>query len=85
MISIRPFRDDIFDRGLWKLRSFFDKANCYDDMGDVVKHYIIVYNLSLVRLLEAAKWARPDGPTRSACKKVGMGSKNASQKGTRPF
>ncbi|TKY65692.1 CTD small phosphatase protein [Spatholobus suberectus] len=41
-ISIWPFVDDIFDCELWKLRSFFDGFDCYDDMRDVVKHYIIV-------------------------------------------
>ncbi|TKY71887.1 CTD small phosphatase protein [Spatholobus suberectus] len=41
-IPIRPFVDDIFDRELWKLRSFFDGSDCYDDMRDAVRHYIAV-------------------------------------------
>lgn len=39
-IPIRPFVDDIFDRELWKLKSFFDGSDCYDDMRDAVKHYV---------------------------------------------
>ncbi|BAT87237.1 hypothetical protein LR48_Vigan09g229900 [Vigna angularis] len=38
-ILIRPFVDDIFDRELWKLRSFFDGSDCCDDMRDAVKRY----------------------------------------------
>ncbi|QCD76905.1 probable C-terminal domain small phosphatase [Vigna unguiculata] len=38
-ILIRPFVDDIFDRELWKLRSFFDGCDCCDDMRDAVKRY----------------------------------------------
>ncbi|XP_004485939.2 uncharacterized protein [Cicer arietinum] len=39
-ILIRPFVDDICDRELWKLRSFFDGSDSFDDMRDAVKHYI---------------------------------------------
>ncbi|KAK7302994.1 hypothetical protein RJT34_13893 [Clitoria ternatea] len=38
-ILIRPFIDDVFDRELWKLKSFFDGCDCYDDMRDAVKHH----------------------------------------------
>ncbi|XP_047178668.1 mitochondrial import inner membrane translocase subunit TIM50-like [Vigna umbellata] len=38
-IMIRPFVDDIFDRELWKLRSFFDGSDCCNDMRDVVRRY----------------------------------------------
>ncbi|KAK7306471.1 hypothetical protein VNO77_44414 [Canavalia gladiata] len=39
-IPIRSFVDDLWDRELWKLRSFFDGSECYDDMRDAVKHYV---------------------------------------------
>ncbi|KAK7245575.1 hypothetical protein RIF29_40422 [Crotalaria pallida] len=39
-IPILPFVDDLRDRELWKLRKFFDGADCYDDMRDAVKHYL---------------------------------------------
>ncbi|KAL2341025.1 hypothetical protein Fmac_008965 [Flemingia macrophylla] len=38
-ILIRPFVDDIFDRELWKLRGFFDRSHCCDDLRVAVKHY----------------------------------------------
>ncbi|KAH1146271.1 hypothetical protein GLYMA_15G087100v4 [Glycine max] len=43
-ILIRPFVDDILDRELWKLRSFFNGSDCCecDDMRDAVKHYVTV-------------------------------------------
>lgn len=43
-ILIRPFVDDIFDRELWKLKSFFNESDCCecDDMRDAVKHYVTV-------------------------------------------
>jgi len=41
-ILIRPFVDDIFDRELWKLRSFFDGSDCCDDMRDAVRRYAAV-------------------------------------------
>ncbi|ESW19982.1 hypothetical protein PHAVU_006G171200 [Phaseolus vulgaris] len=42
-ILIRPFVDDIFDRELWKLRSFFEGSDCCDDMRDAVKRYAAVH------------------------------------------
>lgn len=39
-ILIKPFVDDLWDRELWKLGSFFDGSDCYEDMKDAVKHYL---------------------------------------------
>jgi RNA polymerase II subunit A small phosphatase-like protein len=39
-ILIKPFVDDICDRELWKLKSFFDGSECFDDMRDAIKFYV---------------------------------------------
>jgi RNA polymerase II subunit A small phosphatase-like protein len=39
-ILIKPFVDDICDRELWKLKSFFDGSECFDDIRDAIKFYV---------------------------------------------
>ncbi|KAK2447498.1 SCP1 small phosphatase [Trifolium repens] len=39
-ILIKPFVDDICDRELWKLKSFFDGSECFDDMRDAIKFHV---------------------------------------------
>ncbi|XP_058749276.1 uncharacterized protein LOC131622264 [Vicia villosa] len=39
-ILIRPFVDDVCDRELWKLRSFLNGSDCYDDMREAIKQFV---------------------------------------------
>ena len=40
-IPIRPFTDDLSDRELGRLVDFFEWSDCFDDMRDAVKQFVV--------------------------------------------